>query len=73
MAKALAAGAAEIGEKAWVQTFVPRLEEALSTAAEAEGRITVGDGVKLPYTSEVQGYGPDAPPMCGRRPTRPTC
>jgi hypothetical protein len=59
MAKARADGAAGIGEKAWVQTLVPRLEEALSSAAEAEGRITVGDGVKLPYTSEVQGYDPD--------------
>jgi hypothetical protein len=49
----------DLGERQWVGTLVPRLQEALARVALPGGQLTVGDGVNLPYTSEIHGYSPD--------------
>ena len=49
----------DFGEREWVKTLVPRFQEALATVALPGGQLTVGDGVKLPYTSEIHGYSLD--------------
>lgn len=48
-----------LGEREWVHALVPRLQAALSAAGLGDGQITVGDGLRLPYTSEIHGYRSD--------------
>ncbi len=49
----------EAGERSWVHGLVPRLMAALEATALPGSRVSVGDGVQLPYTSVIQAYGND--------------
>lgn len=47
----------QLGERKWVHALVPRLRAALPRSDDIQ--VTVSDGVKLPYTSQIQGYSRD--------------
>jgi len=49
----------QTSEWEWVRGLVPRLKEGLGTIALPGGAASVGDGVKLPYTSEIHAYSED--------------
>lgn len=50
------------GERSWVHGFVPGLQEALARLTTSDLRVTVGDGVKLPYSSVISRYSLDGKP-----------
>jgi hypothetical protein len=47
----------QLGERKWVRALAPQLCAALCPVGDIQ--VTVSDGVKLPYTSQIYGYSKD--------------